>query len=161
MGQCPMRNLEAFSGTIGRGLETRALARQCQYCLSFIAPRTVRHETRIITVGHRPPCVYHLSTRCNCTWSNLPGLLPLYLHTVSDQILEVGMAWERGYNITSFWAPCPTFHHLQYRKSILSTTENSLGTRVRTIPIASFPVSHTAKWWQGAWCILSCVWCQG
>ena len=29
--------------------------------------------------------------------TNLPGFPPPYLHTVSDQILEVGTAWERGY----------------------------------------------------------------
>ena len=46
----------------------------------------------------RPPCVYLLSTWHNRTWLNLPGLPPLYLHTVSDQILEVGTAWERGYS---------------------------------------------------------------
>ena len=80
-----------------RGLEARALARQCKYHPSFIAPGTVRHEKGITTIGHRPLCVYYLSTWCNCTWPNLPGLPPPYSHTVSDQILEVGMAWERGY----------------------------------------------------------------
>jgi len=78
-----------------QGLEARALARQCQYH-PFTVPGTFRHETGITTVGHRPPYVYHLSTWRNGTWSNLPGLPPPYLHTVSDQILEVGTAWERG-----------------------------------------------------------------
>ena len=41
-----------------QGLEARALARQCQYHPSFTAPGTVRHETAIAAVGHRPPCVY-------------------------------------------------------------------------------------------------------
>ena len=40
-----------------RGLEARALARQCQYHPSYVAPGTVRHEKAITTVGHRPPCV--------------------------------------------------------------------------------------------------------
>jgi len=56
----------------------------------FTAPGTVRLEMGITTVGHRPPCVYLLSTWHNCTWPNLPGLPPPYLHIVSDQILEVG-----------------------------------------------------------------------
>jgi len=43
-----------------------------------------------------PPCVYPLSTGHNHTWPNLPGLPPSYLHTESDQILEVGTDWERG-----------------------------------------------------------------
>ena len=43
-----------------------------------------------------PP--YLLSTWRNRTWPNLPGLPPPYLHTVRDQILEVGMAWKRGYS---------------------------------------------------------------
>ena len=49
-----------------QGLEARALARQCQYHLSFIAPGTVRHETAITIVGHRPLCVY-------CKRSNTGG----------------------------------------------------------------------------------------
>ena len=49
-------------------------------------------------VRHRPLCVYLPSTWRNRTWPNLPGLPPPYLHTVSDQILEVGTAWERGYS---------------------------------------------------------------
>ena len=77
-----------------QGLEARALARQCQYHLLLIAPGTVQHETEITTVGYCPPCVYHLFTWCNCTWPNLPVLPPPYLHTVSNQILEVGTAWE-------------------------------------------------------------------
>jgi len=72
-------------------LEARA---QCQSHPSFIVPGMVRHETAITTVRHRPPCVYLLSTWRNHTWRNLPGLPPPYLHTVSDQILEVGTAWE-------------------------------------------------------------------
>ena len=48
------------------------------------------HETGIITVGHCPLCVYPLSTWCHCTWPDLPGLPPPYLHTASDQILAVG-----------------------------------------------------------------------
>ena len=43
-----------------------------------------------------PPHVY-LTSRM---WLFLPGLPPLFLHTVSDQKLEVGTAWERGY-----WSP--------------------------------------------------------
>jgi len=81
-----------------RGLEARALARQCQYHPSFIATRTVWHEMGITIVGHRPPCVHHLSTWRNRTWPHLPGLPPLYLHTVSDQVLEVGTAREWGYH---------------------------------------------------------------
>jgi len=45
-----------------QGLEDRALARQCQYCLLFIAPGMVQHEMGIITVRHCSPCVYPLST---------------------------------------------------------------------------------------------------
>ena len=34
---------------------------------------------------------------CNRMWPDLPGLRPPYSRTASDQILEVGTAWERGY----------------------------------------------------------------
>ena len=40
------------------------------------------------------PCV---STWCQCTWPNLPDLPPPYLHTASNEWLEVGVAWEWGY----------------------------------------------------------------
>ena len=80
-----------------RGLEARALTRQSQYHPSFIAPGTIWHGMGITTVGHRSPYIYHLSTWRNRMWPNLPGLPPLYLHTVSDQILEVGTTWERGH----------------------------------------------------------------
>jgi len=39
-------------------------------------------------------------------WRSFPGLPRLYLHTASDQILEVGTAWERGY-----WLGALTFIH--------------------------------------------------
>ena len=80
-----------------QGLEARALSRQSQYHPSFIVPGTIWHEMGITTVGHRPPYIYHLSTWHNRMWPNLSGLPPLYLHTVSDEILEVGTAWERGH----------------------------------------------------------------
>ena len=32
-----------------------------------------------------------------CMWPNLPGLPLLYLYTASNQILEVGTAWEHSY----------------------------------------------------------------
>jgi len=54
--------------------------------------------------GSETLCHPHVSTLClpditayNCTWPNLPGLPPPYLHTASNLILEVGTAWERGY----------------------------------------------------------------
>ena len=46
-----------------------------------MTPRLVQHEMGIIYVGHCPLFVYPLSTWCSCMWPNLPGLLPLYLHT--------------------------------------------------------------------------------
>ena len=33
-----------------------------RYRSLFTMPRTDQRETGILTVGHRPPCVYHLST---------------------------------------------------------------------------------------------------
>ena len=59
-------------------------------------------ETGILTVGHRPLCVYHT---CRSTWHHrmLPDLLGLphaVIHSIStgsNQILAVGTAWERGY----------------------------------------------------------------
>ena len=47
-------------------------------------------------VGHRPPCLYPLSTWCNCTWPDLSGLPPPYLPNESNQILEVRTTWEWG-----------------------------------------------------------------
>jgi len=41
-------------------------------------------------------CLWHLSTWYHCTWPDLPDLPPPYLHTASDQRLEVGVAWEWG-----------------------------------------------------------------
>jgi len=40
-----------------------------------------------------------VSTFClpDVTTRDVPGLPPPYLHTVSDQILEVRTGWERGY----------------------------------------------------------------
>ena len=32
----------------------------------------------------------HVSTLCNCMWPNLRGITPLYLHTGSDQISNIG-----------------------------------------------------------------------
>ena len=46
-------------------------------------------------IEHRCPCVYVLPS-VYLTWPNLPGLPPPYLHTASNQILEVGTAWEQG-----------------------------------------------------------------
>jgi len=41
----------------------------------------------------------YVSTICLChrTWPDFPGLPLPYLHTVSDQILEVGTACEQGF----------------------------------------------------------------
>jgi len=58
---------------------------------------TVQERVLRFFVRHCPPCVYPLTTWSNHMWPNLPGLPPLYLHTASDQILEVGTAWEWGY----------------------------------------------------------------
>jgi len=41
--------------------------------------------------------VYPLSTWCSHMWPDLPGLSFHICHTASNQILEVGMVWERGY----------------------------------------------------------------
>ena len=60
------------------------------------------------------PCAYPLSTWHNHTQPDIPGLSPPYLHTVSNQILEVRMAWEQGYLSHAelhvgdvFTFPCP------------------------------------------------------
>jgi len=53
------------------GLETRALARQCQYCSSFTMPGMVQHEMGIITVRHLPTvCPPDITTHDQI--SNLP-----------------------------------------------------------------------------------------
>ena len=49
-------------------------------------------------IGHCPRlCVYPLSTWCNITWPNLPGLPPPYLHVIKYWSLEVVTAWEQSY----------------------------------------------------------------
>ena len=64
--------------------------------------RDVWHETGINTVGYCPLCVYLLSTWCNRTWPNLPGLPPPYLHIASairlrrTQWGEWYMQWSGG-----------------------------------------------------------------
>jgi len=35
--------------------------------------------------------------------TRFPRSFPLYLHTASNQILEVGTAWERGYCNPALW----------------------------------------------------------
>ena len=61
-----------------------------RYRLLFTTPGTVRRETGILTVGHHP----HVSTIC------LHDVIARdqisVFHTGSDEILEVGTAWERG-----------------------------------------------------------------
>ena len=52
-------------------------------------------------VGQRLPCVYPQSNWHNHAWSDLPGLPPPYLYTTSDQILEMGIAWEQGHPWTA------------------------------------------------------------
>ena len=39
----------------------------------------------------------------SCTRLFLLGLPPPFLHTTSDQKLEAGMAWERGYTEAEKW----------------------------------------------------------
>ena len=60
-GVVPTKNLKALVLS-PQGLEARALTRQHQYCLSFMVPVTIRHETGVITVRCCPLCVYHLSS---------------------------------------------------------------------------------------------------
>ena len=96
--------LEAFLVLLVQGLGTRALSisRLHQYCLLFTMPETIQCETGIITVGHRPLCVYPLSTWCHCTWPDLPGIPSPYLHTVSNQRLEVEQPGNELINIISY-----------------------------------------------------------
>ena len=53
--------------------EPGALARQHQYHYSDTEPGAVQCKTGIIVSGHRPLCVYPLSTQCHCTSRNLSG----------------------------------------------------------------------------------------
>jgi len=66
-----------------QGFKARALARQHQDCLSFTTPGMFRHEMGIITVRHKPPCVY-------LHWIKSPRPSSPHLDTASDQILEMG-----------------------------------------------------------------------
>ena len=61
------------------GLEARTLPRLRQYSLSFIAPRTFWHETGIIAISQAFP-------------------LHICILQAIKYIMEVGMAWERGYH---------------------------------------------------------------
>ena len=94
-------------------------------------------------VGHRPPCVFLL---CNRTWPNLPGLPPPYLHTVSDQILEVGMRLIPGCAIHS--------HGLGTTPAITMATKpiNSLvgifgSTRTTTVCQQSLPCGYKYQYY--------------
>jgi len=60
----------------------------------------VQEEALRLFIRYYPPCVYPLSdiTAHDQISQAFPPILP----TASDQILEVGMAWERGYPTTIF-----------------------------------------------------------
>jgi len=66
---------------------------QHQYRLSFTTPGMFRQEIGIFTSGTAPVCLPSHMTES-------PRSSRSYLHTVSDQILEVekglGTAWEQG-----------------------------------------------------------------
>jgi len=64
--------------------------RQCQYSSLFGRDRC---KVWVTTNGHHPPHVYLTS----CMWLFFLGLSPPFLHTSSNQKLEVGTAWEQGY----------------------------------------------------------------
>ena len=101
-GSARPRIVKSFLVMSITGLEARSIwkAASIQFIVNTVhcsqSQGTGQFETGIITVGHCPPCVHNLSTQCHGTWPDLPGLLPQYLHTTSDQILEVGTAWELG-----------------------------------------------------------------
>ena len=80
-GQCLTKNFEALSLYYPSKGWRPVLARQHQYSLSFTTPVMFRHETEIITVGHRPlvclsPVYLHVTRS--------PRPSPPYLHTTSN-----------------------------------------------------------------------------
>ena len=68
--------------------------------------QNITRRTSRFFIRHCPPCVYPHVYLTSRTWLFLPGLPPPFLHTVCDQKLEAGTAWERGYENTAVkrWA---------------------------------------------------------
>jgi len=79
-----------------QGLEARALARQHQYHSLFNTRYGNRHETGIIAVRHCPLCVCPLSSDVSARDQISQALPPPCLHTVSNQRLKVGTAWDEA-----------------------------------------------------------------
>ena len=61
--------------------------------------QNITGRTSRFFVRHRPPSVYPHVYLTSRTCLFLPGLPPPFLHTVCDQKLEAGTAWERGYTV--------------------------------------------------------------
>ena len=86
-GQCLTENFKAFSCTNSLRAVGESISKAASIPFVIHVPGTV--------CSHPPcACVYCLSTWRHHMWPNLPGLLPPYLHTASNQRLEVGGAWE-------------------------------------------------------------------
>ena len=58
-----MKNLDVLSCTVHPNAGCQSIRKaDYRYRSLFTMLGTDQHTTGIITVGHRPPCVYHLST---------------------------------------------------------------------------------------------------
>ena len=65
---------------------------------SQVLGQDITRRTSRFFVGHRPPHIYLISR----TRFFLLGLPPPFLHTASNQKLEAGTAWERGYRVCRY-----------------------------------------------------------
>ena len=112
-GRCPMRNLKALSCAIGPRAGGQSISKAVSIPSVIHSARDDLTPNRNYYCWAPPQCVHHLSIWRNRTWPNLPGLPPLYLHTVSDQVLEVGTAWEWGYHDPLLFVLYLTWAHKQ------------------------------------------------
>ena len=86
----------AFSCTVSWRAGGQSISQAASILFVIHVPGKVQYKMEIM-IGHHPLSVYPLSTLRNhtcITKSARPS--PPYLHTASDQRLEVGTAWEWG-----------------------------------------------------------------